>query len=42
MGLVTMHHDSADCDTPTNRAFVSAWKAAYGADSMPDFMGVAG
>jgi branched-chain amino acid transport system substrate-binding protein len=41
-GMVTMHHYSADYDTPANRAFVAAWKKEYGADSSPDFMGVAG
>ncbi len=41
-GLVTVHHYSADYDTPENKAFVKAWKAAYGADSTPDFMGVQG
>ncbi len=41
-GLVTMHHYSADYDTPANQAFVKAWKEAYGADSTPDFMAVAG
>jgi branched-chain amino acid transport system substrate-binding protein len=42
VGMITMHHYAADYDTPTNKAFVAAWKAAYGADSTPDFMGVAG
>jgi branched-chain amino acid transport system substrate-binding protein len=42
VGLITMHHYSADYDTPENRAFVKAWKQAYGADSTPDFMAVAG
>ncbi len=42
VGLVTMHHYAADYDTPENLAFVKAWKAAYGADSIPDFMAVAG
>ena len=42
IGLVTMHHYSADYDTPINKAFVKAWKEAYGADTTPDFMGVAG
>lgn len=42
VGLVTMHHYSADYDTPKNKAFVKAWKEAYGADTTPDFMGVAG
>ncbi len=41
-GLTIMHHYSADYDTPANNAFVKAWKAAYGADSTPDFMAVAG
>jgi branched-chain amino acid transport system substrate-binding protein len=42
VGLRTMHHYSADYQTPENRAFVAAWKRAYGADSTPDFMGVQG
>ena len=42
VGLVTMHHYSADYQTPENQAFVKAWKAAYGADTTPDFMGVQG
>jgi branched-chain amino acid transport system substrate-binding protein len=42
VGMITMHHYAADYDTPTNKAFVAAWKSAYGADSTPDFMGVAG
>lgn len=42
VGMITMHHYAADYDTPTNKAFVAAWKAAYGANSTPDFMGVAG
>ena len=41
-GLLTMHHYSADYDTPINKAFVAAWKETYGADTTPDFMGVAG
>lgn len=42
VGMVTMHHYSADYDTPENKAFVKAWKEAYGEDTTPDFMGVAG
>ncbi len=42
VGMVTMHHYSADYQTPKNLAFVKAWKAAYGADSTPDFMAVQG
>jgi len=41
-GMITMHHYSADYKTPANIAFVKAWKAAYGDDTIPDFMGVAG
>ncbi|HEX5094087.1 MAG TPA: ABC transporter substrate-binding protein [Burkholderiales bacterium] len=42
VGMVTMGHYAADYDTPANRAFVKAWKEAYGAGSTPDFMAVAG
>jgi branched-chain amino acid transport system substrate-binding protein len=42
VGLMTMHHYSADYQTAENKAFVKAWKAAYGADTTPDFMGVQG
>lgn len=42
VGMITMHHYSADYDTPENQAFVKAWKAEYGEDTTPDFMGVAG
>ncbi|MEZ5651992.1 MAG: ABC transporter substrate-binding protein [Burkholderiaceae bacterium] len=41
-GLITTHHYAADRDTVANNAFVNAWKQAYGADSIPDFMAVAG
>jgi branched-chain amino acid transport system substrate-binding protein len=42
LGMITMHHYSADYDTPENQSFVNAWKAEYGDDTTPDFMGVAG
>jgi branched-chain amino acid transport system substrate-binding protein len=42
VGLITMHHYSADYTNPQNVAFVKAWKAEYGADTTPDFMAVAG
>lgn len=42
VGLITVHHYSADYDTPENKAFVKAWKEEYGADTTPDFMGVQG
>jgi len=42
VGLITMHHYSADYKNTENQAFVKAWKAAYGAKTTPDFMGVQG
>jgi branched-chain amino acid transport system substrate-binding protein len=41
-GLITMHHYNADLDNSKNKQFVADWKKAYGADSTPDFMAVAG
>jgi len=40
--LTIMHNYAADYDNPANKAFVKAWKAAYGASTTPDFMAVAG
>jgi branched-chain amino acid transport system substrate-binding protein len=40
VGLITVHHYNADLDNPQNKAFVAAWKAAYGPDSNPDFTSV--
>ena len=42
VGLITVHHYAADLPNPANQAFVKAWKAAYGADTTPDFMAVQG
>jgi branched-chain amino acid transport system substrate-binding protein len=42
VGLVTMHHYHADLDNPENKRFVAAWKEAYGAQTVPDFMAVGG
>ncbi len=42
LGVITMHHYSAAGDRAENKAFVEAWKKAYGADSTPDFFGVQG
>jgi branched-chain amino acid transport system substrate-binding protein len=42
VGIIAMGHYAADYDNPANRAFVKAWHDAYGADSTPDFMAVAG
>jgi branched-chain amino acid transport system substrate-binding protein len=38
IGLITMHHYNADLDNPQNKAFVTAWKKAYGPDSTTDFL----
>lgn len=42
IGLVTVHHYSADYKNAENQSFVKAWKAAYGKDTTPDFMAVGG
>jgi len=42
VGLITMHHYNADLDNPANRRLVAAWKQEYGANAVPDFMGVQG
>ncbi|HYM30833.1 MAG TPA: ABC transporter substrate-binding protein [Candidatus Cybelea sp.] len=42
VGLLTMGNYAADFKNPANVAFVKAWKEAYGKDSTPDFMAVAG
>jgi branched-chain amino acid transport system substrate-binding protein len=40
VGLITVHHYNADLDNSQNKAFIKAWKAAYGSDSTPDFTSV--
>jgi branched-chain amino acid transport system substrate-binding protein len=40
VGLITVHHYNADLNNPQNKAFVAAWKSAYGPDSTPDFTSV--
>ncbi len=40
LGVITMHHYSADHKSKTNEAFVAAWKKAYGPDTTPNFVGV--
>jgi len=42
LGVVTVHHYSAAGDRPENKDFVAKWKAAYGNDQVPDFLGVQG
>ncbi len=41
-GMVVMGHYAADYTNRANEAFVREWKKAYGKDSTPDFMAVAG
>lgn len=38
IGLVTAGVYSADAERPQNRAFIAAWKHAYGEKSIPDFV----
>jgi branched-chain amino acid transport system substrate-binding protein len=38
IGTITMHHYSAAGDRPANKAFVAAYKAAYGAKDEPSFL----
>jgi branched-chain amino acid transport system substrate-binding protein len=40
VGLVTAMHYTAQHDSAANKAFVSAWHAAYGNDKDPDFFAV--
>jgi len=42
VGMVTMHHYNADLDNPYNKAFVAAYKQAYGEKEVPDFVAVGG
>ena len=42
LGLVTSGNYSADAKRPANAAFLTAWKAAYGDASIPDFFSVDG
>jgi branched-chain amino acid transport system substrate-binding protein len=38
--IMTMHHYSAAADRPANKAFLEAWRKAYGAESIPGFLAV--
>jgi branched-chain amino acid transport system substrate-binding protein len=40
LGALTAHHYSAAADRPANKAFVTAWRKEYGANSTPNFMAV--
>ena len=40
IGTITMHHYSAAGDRPANKAFVAAYKTAFGANEVPGFVAV--
>ncbi|HTS94171.1 MAG TPA: ABC transporter substrate-binding protein [Stellaceae bacterium] len=40
LGVTTVFHWSAAADRPANKAFIAAWKKAYGNDSIPNFEAV--
>lgn len=42
IGTIVMGHYAADYENEANKAFVKAWRDAYGQDSSPDFMSAAG
>lgn len=42
IGVISASHYSAAGDRPANRTFVSEWKKAYGADSLPNYFAVGG
>jgi branched-chain amino acid transport system substrate-binding protein len=42
LGLITAGNYSTAADRPANRAFLAAWKAEYGEQSIPDFFSVGG
>jgi branched-chain amino acid transport system substrate-binding protein len=42
LGVVSASHYSASGDRPANRAFITEWRKAYGADSVPSFFAIGG
>jgi branched-chain amino acid transport system substrate-binding protein len=42
LGVTTVFHYSAAATRPANKAFVAAWKQAYGKDETPNFVAVGG
>jgi branched-chain amino acid transport system substrate-binding protein len=42
MGVISTSHYSASADRPANRAFISEWKKAYGAESVPSYFAIGG
>jgi branched-chain amino acid transport system substrate-binding protein len=42
LGIVTAGNYTSVADRPQNKSFVEAWNRAYGANTVPDFMAVAG
>jgi branched-chain amino acid transport system substrate-binding protein len=41
LGVLTVHHYTANADRPANKAFVAAWKKEYGANETPNFLSAA-
>ncbi len=41
LGVLTVHHYTANADRPANKAVVAAWKKEYGANETPNFLSVA-
>ena len=42
LGVISSSHYSSSADRPANRAFVSEWKKAYGASSVPSYFAAGG
>jgi branched-chain amino acid transport system substrate-binding protein len=42
LGVISSSHYSSSADRPANREFVSEWKKAYGADSIPSYFAAGG
>jgi branched-chain amino acid transport system substrate-binding protein len=42
MGVISTSHYSASADRPAHKAFISEWKKAYGADSVPSYFAIGG
>ena len=42
INVISASHYSAAGDRPANRTFVSEWKKAYGADTVPNYFAVGG
>jgi branched-chain amino acid transport system substrate-binding protein len=42
LGVLSSSHYSASADRPANRTFISEWRKAYGADSVPSYFAIGG